>query len=502
MGRKRTGTGTKARKGKVPIKAPRSRTSATVPTASIRTSSSSTTITTSATTSMAHRSRAKPERFKIINDTVHGSIKVDGVLLDLMETAEFQRLHHIHQLGLAYLVFPGANHTRLEHCLGTCHVADRMAMALGLGREETAILRCAGLLHDIGHGPFSHTLEFLFHDSEGRDHMALTKEVITGKATMCPEMGPPGAIARILEDNGLDPKEVADLVVQPEGVDRNHTLGRYDGTVVREGPTSIDDDRWPRRYMAQCIHSAIDADQLDYLLRDSHYTGVAHGVIDLERIVQTLGISNGTLVVDKSGVSAVEGMLVARSLMYSSVYFHKTVRIAEVMLMRAVERTNDLTGIDIMTDGQLLSSLKARGGLPARIVHMLWYRQLYKLLMSVPSSDLGKDGIRALVRLEGVDARRAAEEDVAARAGLEDGDVFIDVPKAELLVAEPRLTQTGIMVRHRDRLHNLDKLTPLAKALTKRAVPDWALMITTRKEFRSGSEAQRIEKAVRHVVFG
>jgi len=443
------------------------------------------------------------DRFKIINDTVHGSIRVEGVLLDLMESPEFQRLHHIHQLGLAYLVFPGANHTRLEHSLGTCHVADRMARAIGLGKEETMVLRCAALLHDIGHGPFSHTLEFLFHDSIGRDHMALTKDVITGKATMCPEMGAPGAVASILEANGIDPEEVADLVVQPEALARNHTIGQYDRTVVPEGPAcSKDADRWPKRYMAQSIHGPIDADQLDYLLRDSHYTGVAHGVIDLERIVQTLGISNGSLVVDKSGVSAIEGMLVARSLMYSSVYFHKTVRIAEVMLMRAAERTDDLTGIDILTDGQLLSTLKAMGGLQARIVNMLWYRKLYKLLMAVPMSELGKDDIKALLRLESVDARRAAEDEVCRRVGLEDGDVFIDVPRAELMVAEPRLTQTGIMVRHRDRLHDLDKLTPLAKALTKRAVPDWALMISGRKEYRAGPEAQKIEKAVRHVVFG
>src|SRR5256885_1837575 len=117
---------------------------------------------------------------KTITDTVHGTIRLDPLTLDLLETLELQRLNSIRQLGLTYLVFPGANHSRVEHCLGVGHVAGEMARALGLPDEERKLVQAAGLLHDVGHGPFSHTLEHVLSRELAVDHMHLTQRIITG----------------------------------------------------------------------------------------------------------------------------------------------------------------------------------------------------------------------------------------------------------------------------------------------------------------------------------
>ena len=260
--------------------------------------------------------------FKIINDPVHGTIKLSGALLKLASTPEMNRLSQIRQLGLAYLVFPGAHHTRFEHSMGTSYIAGMMARELEVPQDEVSLVCAAGALHDLGHGPFSHTMEKVFHDRIGKEHMELTKDLITGR------IGPYDAwwwdgdwkdlergqsVPEILEAEGLSPSRVAGLVCRegPSGRILSESL------LVEEGQAFFSE----QDYLYQMVHGAVDADQLDFLLRDSHYTGVAYGIIDLDRIVQTSMVHHGELMVHRRGLSALEGMLVARSLMYSSVYF-------------------------------------------------------------------------------------------------------------------------------------------------------------------------------------
>ena len=125
--------------------------------------------------------------YKIIHDTIHGSIKLSGLLLELLEAPEVQKLSGIHQLGLAYLVFPGANHTRLEHSLGTSHIAHRIVTELAIPEEEQLLVKCAALLHDVGHGPYSHTLEMMVHHKTGMSHEKLTGELIRGNMDILSE---------------------------------------------------------------------------------------------------------------------------------------------------------------------------------------------------------------------------------------------------------------------------------------------------------------------------
>jgi putative nucleotidyltransferase with HDIG domain len=154
---------------------------------------------------------ASKSDYKIIHDTVHGTIKLEEPLLGLLETPEIQRLNSIHQLGLAYLVFPGANHTRLEHSLGTYHVADCIAKALNLNNQDRELVITAALLHDVGHGPYSHTPEFLFNSRLNLSHTELTRDIIRGRAELFKGdkfkvLGSNKKIVEILDAHDIDSK--------------------------------------------------------------------------------------------------------------------------------------------------------------------------------------------------------------------------------------------------------------------------------------------------------
>ena len=157
---------------------------------------------------------------KVINDAIHGQFRIEGVRSDLLSTPEMNKLSHIKQLGLAHLVFPGAHHTRFEHSLGVSHIAGMMAESLGLDDYETNTVQAAAMLHDVGHGPYSHTLEHILHERGGMDHMSITEGIIVGEYDVLregEESSVPNRITvpEILESHGLDPKEVAGLIRGP-----------------------------------------------------------------------------------------------------------------------------------------------------------------------------------------------------------------------------------------------------------------------------------------------
>jgi len=410
---------------------------------------------------------------KTITDTVHGTLRLDPLVLALMETLELQRLNSIRQLGLTYLVFPGANHSRIEHCLGVGHVAGRMADALGLSRADRELVVAAGLLHDVGHGPFSHTLEHVLSSELSVDHMHLTQRIITGEDdNVAPaerkEFPEVPRIPAVLESHGVAPAKVAALI---RGLDTATGPGR-----LHDFPKPR---RAERRVLYQIIHSAVDADQVDYLLRDAHYTGVALGAIDVDRLMQTLVLRDGGMAVDRKGIPALEGIFVARALMYSSVYFHKTVRIAEQMVARAVERARaPIAEIQKMVDHELLGWLVDRGGFPREVALRIKYRKLFKRAIAWGPGDLTDDQRKVLHRLS-TDraARREAEDAIARRAGLPEGHAMIDIPLPELLISEPRIAQTDIAIVDDGEATRLSRISPLAKALQLRAVSGWAVMV-------------------------
>jgi len=400
---------------------------------------------------------------KTIRDPIHGDIKIEGLFLDLIETPEIQRLYNIKQLGFAHLVFPGAHHTRLEHSLGAYNMAFQAAEKIGLDKEEQEIVACAAILHDIGHGPFSHTLESILRETLNVDHVDLTEKLINGEHAIFDDKEKnyieSASVFDILNVHGIDLKELNNII---RGINKK------------------------KPYLSQLLNSSIDVDQLDYLVRDAYYTGVSYGMIDIERFMQTLLINNNNLAVRKKGVGVVENILMARTLMYSSVYFHKTVRIAELMLSKAIEMIDDTKPFKFfkMTDAELINELNKMGSFQHEIATRLKFRNLFKQAYSLSDSKLDKGYLEIINKLENTEFRRKKEQDIEKILNIPSGHVIIDIPRKELYQAEPRIDQTDIIIIEEDVLKKIDFYSPVVKAIRSRAIPDWMVMIVTDERYR------------------
>jgi HD superfamily phosphohydrolase len=415
------------------------------------------------------------ESQKVVRDPIHGDITLTGCLIDLLETPEVQRLQNIKQLGFAHLVFPGAHHTRFEHSLGSCMIASQIADILDFTETEKQLISCAALLHDIGHGPFSHTLESLLVERFHVDHVDLTEQLILGKNTILDEKEQQyihaPVVHEILSRHGVNGKDIVHII---------------------RGKLS------KKSYLGQMLNSTIDVDQLDYLMRDAYYTGVAYGIIDLQRLLQTIMIHKGNLTMMRKGVSVVENILMARALMYSSVYFHKTVRIAELMLLKALEEIPDAEPFEFFrkTDAEIMASLQTMGHFQQEIITRLKYRDLFKQAYTVSLQDLDKQGIRTVKHLENGVKRREMERALEDAFHIPNGHIIIDIPCPELLRAEPRIHKTDIQVIDRNMVKTLDDFTPIAKAIRLRIAPDWVMMILTDEKYR-----QKVARKAQHIVF-
>jgi hypothetical protein len=243
---------------------------------------------------------------KIINDPVHGFITInDPFIFDLIAHPYYQRLRRIQQMALAQLVYPGAVHTRLHHSLGAYHlmciaIAELKDKGIEITAEEAQAAKAAILLHDIGHGPFSHALENVLLKGVSHEDLSL---LIMQKINEGPEEQLKGKL---------------DLAIQ------------------------IFTNQYPKKFLHQLISGQLDVDRLDYLSRDSFFTGVSEGVVGYERILKMLTVHNNELVVEEKGINSVEKFLLSRRLMYWQVYQHKTVVASENMLVKIVERAQYL----------------------------------------------------------------------------------------------------------------------------------------------------------------
>ncbi|HNU59068.1 MAG TPA: HD domain-containing protein [Aquaticitalea sp.] len=244
----------------------------------------------------------KRNKLKIFNDPIYGFITIpDGLIFELIEHRYFQRLRRISQMGLSYLVYPGAHHTRFHHALGCMHLMQKAVDVLrfkgvAISKEEEIALYAAILLHDIGHGPFSHAME---------------QSIV----------------------NGMWHERISLRFMEKLNRDFNGSL-----TLAIE----IFKGNYHRKFMCQLISSQLDMDRADYLKRDSFYTGVAEGNINSERIITMLNVSKDQLVIEEKGIYSVEKFLVARRLMYWQAYLHKTSLVAEQLLTRVLKRAKQL----------------------------------------------------------------------------------------------------------------------------------------------------------------
>ena len=375
---------------------------------------------------------------KFIRDSVYGDISLSNFEVRIMDMPQFQRLRRIKQLGLISLIYPGATHTRFEHSIGTMNLGSKLSEELGLNSDDIELIRASALLHDIGHGPFSHVSEGVL----SVPHEELTKYVVT-KTSM-----------RDLLEEKFDVNEIVDIV---------------------NG----------KGYLGPIVSGELDVDRMDYLLRDSHNTGVAYGIIDYERIISNLKLEDG-LILDIKGVQAAEGALVSRYFMYPSVYQHHTTRIVNSMFRRALKKVIDENIInekDIYKydDAEIIGVFRHCDNKFANdIMSRLDNRIVMKRVKTIRLNNFKYP--EKMYKIEAKTLRKA-EEEIAEDYGIDKDYVFINI------AAYPRFDEMKTQVNVDGKLYPLTEISNIIGALSKARfnIPDISVYV-------DGSEKSKFEK--------
>ena len=358
--------------------------------------------------------------FEIIRDPLWNNIRVDALAMRLVDTRPFQRLRYVRQLGLAYLVYPGASHSRFEHALGAYHLArralalfDERGFALARDPASARLVRCAALLHDVGHYPFSHALE----EIGALHHEEVARPLITE-----------GELADVLRaELGADaPERIMSLI-------RGTSDSPFQGL----------------------ISGSLDLDKIEYLKRDATMCGVNYGDIDVDRLLDSLTLvedpERGRVVVgiSEKGLSALESLLFAKYQMYRNVYWHHAVRSATAMYKRLVDgalRAGSLSAATLAgyTDEGLLHELAMRA--PTPLLAALRERRLYKRIFECPAAELRPEAGEWIAE----DRRLvvAVEDRLAGELGLAPGELLLDYPtKTQMLGLDILVVRRGGSVR-------------------------------------------------------
>ena len=321
-----------------------------------------------------------------IRDSIHGDLHLTDFELKLVDTVEMQRLRRIKQLGFTSLVYPGANHTRFEHSIGTLSLADKLSTRLELEEDVVELLRVCALLHDIGHAPFSHVSERAL----SHKHETITKEIIKNSP-------------------------ITDIIT--ERFNANYI------TKIIDGQTKY----------GKIISGDLDVDRMDYLARDSYYTGVAYGVIDTERLLYSLKYDdNDDLIITQKGVQAAESTLLARYFMYPTVYQHHTTRIVNSMFRVCLKRMLEDNVVQerelrYLDDGDLINIARNTKGLPEKTMKNLDTRHLYKKTDTINLADI--ENPEKIFQMD-KKVLKDAEEDIAYKLDINTDEVIIDLPES------------------------------------------------------------------------
>src|SRR5687768_7707732 len=357
---------------------------------------------------------------KVIRDPLWNNIRVEPLALRLIDTAAFQRLRYVRQLGLAFLVYPGASHSRFEHALGTYHLARRALTLLeergdlrDLGDTVCAEIRLAALLHDIGHYPFSHALE----EIGALHHEEVARPLIGGGDVgdlLCSALGADG------------PARIVELI---RGRSANPLQGLISGS--------------------------LDLDKIEYLRRDALMCGVPYGDIDADRLINSLVLiarDPRRIGIQEKGLSALESLLFAKYQMYRNVYWHHAVRSATAMYKRLVEDALHAGVVSVQslaryTDEGLMHRLESAG--PTQLLVALKERKLYKRAAEWPAAELDEDKVEWIAS----DRERVAEteNELAKELGLAPGELLLDYPEKTQMI--------GLDIPVLRRNENVERLT-------------------------------------------
>jgi len=345
-----------------------------------------------------------------INDPIHDFIGITNVEAKIINSETYQRLRRIKQLSGGHFVYPTAEHTRFGHCIGVMFLAGRTGKKLldklKLGDDILQEVRLAGLLHDLGHGPFSHVFEESLLEKQGKNHEDVTEWLILKSE-----------VGEILENEGVSKERIADLV-------RGRRTRKYDGVV------------------SGIVAGQVDSDKMDYLIRDSFYCGVNYGLVDIHRLIDSLDVSSGyQLHFDIAARGALEAFLVARYEMFLNVYYHKTVRSVEVMLVKLINAADNVLHLTsfktpdeflLLDDMSLVSMVREIDPSESEdakeasyMMNLLDSRVLYKSVFEKVLHTGDRFVSKVFTKKK---VRESIEEEIASIAGIENHEVIVDVP--------------------------------------------------------------------------
>jgi len=366
-----------------------------------------------------------------IIDPIHDFVRVNSNELKIIDTSIFQRLRRIRQLSGAHLIYPGAQHTRFEHSLGVMHIASMAGHALNekgiVSSDNIQNLRFAGLLHDIGHGPFSHIFEELLqkrkmsHEDMGRDIILKTQ------------------IGDLISANGFNKKFITEL--------------------------AFGDSKF--QFMNEIISGALSADIMDYLLRDGYFTGAEHAKIDHNRLTYSLDVYKNKLALEKSALVNFETMMISRYQMFKAVYFHKTVRAGEVMLLESMYLAEEELGLSStslneylkLTDEVILSKLL---NLPERNSKL---RIAKKIATDYLNRNLFKSVFEVSVTGNAITKKRmqSIREEVSKKSKVDINEIFVDSSNTPSIPLTPSKKESkSIIILERDGVKATAKEIPIS----------------------------------------
>ncbi|MHC1635463.1 MAG: HD domain-containing protein [Candidatus Methanospirareceae archaeon] len=413
---------------------------------------------------------------KVIRDPIHGYIEVDELAIEIIDTVEMQRLRRIKQLGFSYLVYPGANHTRFEHSLGTYHLMKAFLNKLdreGNRVEEWRELLIAALIHDVGHGPYSHVTEPLIRKYARKGHEDI-EDIIFGR-----EKG--GVFEREKRGEGGE-KRIVD-VLEEYCMDKRKII-RY----IKGG--------WEggERSFSKILNSEIDIDKMDYLVRDSYYTGVAYGVVDYIRLLEGLDFFKDNLVITEKGVLPSEYLLFSRFLMYPTVYYHHTARIAQFMFSRALEYLIENSSFSPeefalslreMDDAEIDVVMRREGGYVGEMMRRINNRRLFKRALYKKVNELREEVVEEL-KDEG--RVREIEEEVSKKVGIDARYVIVDVQIRE----EMEEGEAKVLVN--DELRSLREVSAFVRMLGEAFKGNYKIGVYTLDRYRE--EVRRVVEEI------
>lgn len=394
-------------------------------------------------------------------DAMYGEIRTNELELKLLNTDMMKSLSGKIDIGNINLVYPNARHTRLEHSLGILHVASeicRILLKKGYDiDDEVKIIRLSALLHDVGHGPFSHGSEIILHEKTGLTHEQMSKKIIMDKTS---------EINSVLRDSGISKREISEIADMILGVNNR------------------------RPFLGEIIHWMVDADKLDYLPRDAHSTGFLPSLIQSRQIIDSIKLLEEHIVFKKSAIPYLESMVFAEAIYYSNIHHHPTVRKADQTLSRAIKiaiEKNRITPYEVqkMTDNQIMNFLKEMGGRASNLVSRIQNKPLNTIL-TINWKELNKEKINKVLKVRDENQlKEKLEKAIADHINSNSDYTIVDIPSTPCI----QEAEAPIMIENKP--VPLKGISTITNAISENHPTQWSLRVYSEKGLKESEKKFR-----------